>query len=106
VDLIYANLAGMLTGPVCERILQLLEDLGFKLWHPALLQSVSSEEKRLLVLQGLEEFREHLGGALCITLVIDIGQAVEVREMDEKLVRRAIEKLQARALAADVALSL
>ena len=47
-----------------------------------------------------------MGGALCITLVIDIGQAVEVREMDEKLVRRAIEKLQARALAAEVVLSL
>ena len=106
VDLIYANLAGMLAESVCERILQLLENLGFRLWHPALLQSVPTDEKRLLVIQGLEEFREHLGGALCITLVMDIGQAVEVREMDEKLVRRAIEKLQARALAADVALSL
>lgn len=106
VDLIYANLAGMLSEGVCLRILQLLEDLGFNLWHPALLQTVSPDDPRLAVLQGLEEFREHLGGDLCITLVIDIGEAVEVREMDEKLVRRAIDKLQALALSPAAAVSL
>ena len=106
VDLMYANLAGMLPEAVCMRILQLLDELGFSLWHPVLLQTVSPTDARLAVLQGLEEFREHLGGDLCITLVIDIGVAVEVHEMDAKLVRRAIEELQALALAAPLSQSL
>lgn len=92
-DLIYANLAGMLEERDCIRILKLIEDLGFTLWHDALLQPVSATDDRLAVLKGLEEFREHLGGDLCITLVIGIGRAVEVREMDEALVLKAIEQL-------------
>jgi 3-dehydroquinate synthase len=48
----------------------------------------------LLVVAGLEEFREHLGGELTITLLSDIGQGVEVHEMDSRAVIRAIEILR------------
>ncbi len=93
VDLIYANLAGMLEETTCVRILKLIDELGFPLWHDFLLQSAADDEHQLAVIQGLEEFREHLGGDLCITLVIGIGQAVEVREMEPKLIRAAIRQL-------------
>jgi 3-dehydroquinate synthase len=95
VDLIYANLAGMLDEDVCVRILKLIDELGFTLWHDALLSPLEANPSQLAIIQGLEEFREHLGGDLCITLVIGIGKAVEVREMDPKLVRQAIMQLQA-----------
>ncbi len=95
VDLIYANLAGMLDETVCVRILKLIDELGFNLWHDALLSTLESDPTQLALIQGLEEFREHLGGDLCITLVIGIGQAVEVREMDPTLVRQAIQQLHA-----------
>ena len=98
VDLIYANLSGMLEEADCVRILKLIDELGFSLWHNALLQTVPDDPSQLAVLRGLEEFREHLGGDLCITLVIGIGKAIEVREMDEKLVRKAIEQLHALAI--------
>ena len=46
------------------------------------------------LLKGLDEFREHLGGELTITLLRGIGYGIEVHEMDNELILQAIEKLQ------------
>ena len=51
------------------------------------------------VIQGLQEFREHLGGELHVTLLRGIGNGFEVTEMDEALVAGAIESLAARSRA-------
>jgi len=51
------------------------------------------------VLQGLREFREHLGGELTITLLSDIGIGVEVHEIDEAMMLEAIGWLKDRAAA-------
>jgi len=48
------------------------------------------------VLQGLRDFREHLGGELTITLLAEIGTGLEVHEMDEALVAEAIAWLKQR----------
>ena len=45
---------------------------------------------------GLQEFREHLGGELTITLLSDIGVGVEVHEMDTELVLQSIQWLKER----------
>jgi 3-dehydroquinate synthase len=39
---------------------------------------------------GLEEFREHLGGRLTITLLRAIGEVTEVHAIDPSLLRRAL----------------
>jgi 3-dehydroquinate synthase len=54
------------------------------------------EVDRLLV--GLDEFREHLGGELTITLLRGIGHGFEVHEVSPALVARGIEELRERAL--------
>ena len=46
------------------------------------------------LLKGLEEFREHLGGELTIMLLKDIGEGVEVHEMDGELILQSVEKLK------------
>ncbi len=97
-DLQYAYLSGLLTAGDRDRILALMEQVGFTLWDGALLTPCDSGE--LAVLRGLEEFREHLGGELCITLVTAPGEAREVHTMDDALVREALEWLRLRALAA------
>jgi 3-dehydroquinate synthase len=51
------------------------------------------------VLDGLDEFREHLGGALTVTLLRGIGEAVEVNEIDAALVAKSIAWMRARAAA-------
>jgi 3-dehydroquinate synthase len=45
----------------------------------------------------LEEFREHLGGDLTITLLTQLGSGTEVNKMDERLVDAALDWLRAEA---------
>jgi 3-dehydroquinate synthase len=49
-----------------------------------------------MVLKGLEEFREHLGGDLTITLLRDIGRGFEVHEMNQPQIVESIYELQER----------
>ncbi len=94
LDARYSVLAGHLTAGAEERICFLLEHLGFRLWHPALGSKTAGG--RRAVLAGLQEFREHLGGELTITLLSEIGVGVEVHEMDEALVLEAMHWLEDR----------
>jgi 3-dehydroquinate synthase len=93
-DVIYARRKGMLDAASADRILALLEGLGFELFAHELLHRSARGE--LLVLGGLQEFREHLGGELTITLLTGIGQAVEVHEMDAATVADSIRELAQR----------
>lgn len=95
VDLLYAQYAGLLAAADCERILALIQRAGFTLWHETLEARESSGQRA--VLRGLEDFREHLGGELTITLITAPGRAIEVHEMDHTLVERAIAELRSRA---------
>ena len=95
LDLMYAVRKGYLPAASAERILALLEAIGFKLWDDALLER--GDDERLALIDGLREFREHLGGELHITLLRGIGQSFEVTEMDEAGVCSAIEDLEVRA---------
>lgn len=97
VDLIYARRCGRLAAADCERILALIEAIGFQLWDATL--DATDADGQPAVLRGLEEFREHLGGALTITLVTGLGQRVEVHEIDPALVLEAREELRERAAA-------
>lgn len=94
LDVIYSRRAGLLGDAAAERVLRLLEKLGFDLYANELHYADSNQ--RLVVLQGLEEFREHLGGELTITLLSDIGRGMEVHAMDRDLIIAAMEELRAR----------
>jgi 3-dehydroquinate synthase len=94
LDVLYSVQQGLLAGPAAERILSLLERLGFTLFDIEL-ESVSASGE-LGVLEGLEEFREHLGGELTITLLSDIGRGLEVHSMDIGHVRQALQDLEVR----------
>jgi 3-dehydroquinate synthase len=67
LDVIYSRRMGFIDAVSAERILTLLEKLGFEIFANELLHEDSLGE--LVVLKGLEEFREHLGGQLTITLL-------------------------------------
>ncbi len=72
----------------------LLELLGFRLWHPVL--EARAVDGSSPILQGIAEFREHLGGELTITLLEGIGRGIDVHELDERLVHDAIAWLKVR----------
>ncbi len=94
LDTRYSVLAGLLAPGLEDRVAALLELLGFDLWHPVLEARASDGSHPLL--EGLREFREHLGGELTITLLEDIGRGVEVHEMDEARVLQSIAWLKSR----------
>jgi 3-dehydroquinate synthase len=56
----------------------------------------ADSDHSLLVLNGLEEFREHLGGQLAVTMLKAIGQGFEVHELQLPQVIEAIYELQTR----------
>ena len=88
LDVIYARRAGFLAAEGAGRVLRLLEALGFELFTPDL----QGEE----LLAGLEEFREHLGGQLAITLLRELGVGFEVNAMNTALIRESIAELAQR----------
>jgi 3-dehydroquinate synthase len=95
LDARYSVLAGLLAEGEDRRICALLEHLGFRLWHPAL--EARGADGNLAVLDGLREFREHLGGDLTVTLLQDIGSGIEVHAIDEARMLAAINWLKERA---------
>lgn len=95
LDARYSVLAGLLPPGEEERVCRLLETLGFALWHPALRQPAPGGG--LALLAGLQEFREHLGGVLTITLLAGLGEGIEVHDMDEARILAALDWLEGRA---------
>ncbi len=96
LDCVYANLAGMLGDNDLQIILDVLDALGFPLYTPALSDRTTSGE--LAIVQGLHEFREHLGGRLTIMLLEKIGKGVEVHQVNPQLVAEAIGVLEKHSL--------
>ena len=94
LDVIYSRRINLLDAASAQRILDLLEALGYEPFANELLNI--DADKNLLVIRGLEEFREHLGGELTITLLRGIGQGVEVHEMNQPKVIESIYELQER----------
>jgi 3-dehydroquinate synthase len=94
LDTIYSRNIGYLDTVSCERIVSLLEKLGFELFANELLHEDSNGE--LVVLKGLEEFREHLGGQLTITLLQGVGRGFEVHEIDTIVMLAAMRELHER----------
>lgn len=94
LDTRYSVLAGLLREGEDERVVSLLEHLGFKIFHSALVRT--DADGNSIVLKGLEEFREHLGGELTITLLSSLGSGLEVNAMDPELVGQAMDWLRRR----------
>jgi 3-dehydroquinate synthase len=88
LDSVYSHLMGYLTKEEVDRIISLLQKLGFAIFHPAL-----AENDKVNLTNGLNEFREHLGGQLTITLLENLGRGVEVHEMDFDLIKKSVDYL-------------
>ena len=87
IDTVYSSLALGLPNSDADRILRCLSDLGFSLTDPAL-HDVE------LLFDGLEEFRQHLGGRLTLTMLPKIGEPVEVHQINRELMVESITKVR------------
>ena len=97
LDVTYSALQGWISDDDAERVLRVLETVGFDLYAPELDEHADDLDHSDSVFRGLREFREHLGGELTIQMLRAIGEGFNVHQVDEDLMMCAIERLRARA---------
>jgi 3-dehydroquinate synthase len=90
IDTVYSSLALGFPARDVDRVLRCLAELGLPLGHPVLYDKET-------LFAGLEEFRQHLGGRLTLTMLHGVGRPVEVHEVDDHLMRAAIDMVAALA---------
>ena len=91
LDVGYAHLIGLIDGETMDRIVEVFENIGFDLNI-----SIETDEKLNQLLEGIQEFREHLGGRLTITLISGIGIKHDVHEIDLNSMKKAVKMLNQR----------
>jgi 3-dehydroquinate synthase len=87
IDTVYSSLKYGLPKADAARVLRCLRDLGLPLSHPAL-----SRTDELFA--GLEEFRQHLGGRLTVTMLEGVARPIDAHEIDLRLMKTAIERVR------------
>jgi 3-dehydroquinate synthase len=92
LDSRYSVEIGLLDERAQLRIQAMLSRLGFWLWHRQM--EARGTDGSYSLLKGLAEFREHLGGELTITLLKELGQGIEVHEIDSEAMLRSLAWLR------------
>jgi 3-dehydroquinate synthase len=76
---------GLLDDAVANRAISLLQALGLPTAHVELQNS--------MLIDGIEEFRQHLGGRLTLLMLKGIADPIDVHELSPVIVRQAISEL-------------
>mgnify|MGYP001039277363 CR=1 FL=1 len=92
LDACVAMHRGLISGGELDRILNGFTACGLTTWNELLERKKT--DGGLEVLDGIEEFREHLGGELTLTLPDGIGRKIEVHDMDPAAVEEGIAYLK------------
>lgn len=87
IDAVYSSLKFGLPPSDAARVLTCLRDLGLPLSHPAL-----SRTDELFA--GLEDFRQHLGGRLTVTMLGAVGRPLDAHEIDRPVMAAAIDQVR------------
>ena len=88
LDALYSFHLGLINEIEWHKIVTVLEDIGFKLYHWAL--------SWMDIQKAMREFQEHIGGELTVILLNGIGSKIEVHEVDTKLYKDCINTLASR----------
>jgi 3-dehydroquinate synthase len=91
LDTTYSHLSGSLAEEDWKRVIALLSALRLPLYAPELHHRAGD---RPVILKGLDEFREHLGGRLTIMLLRAIGVPFDAHEIDKGVMLGSIEVLR------------
>ena len=87
IDCIYSTRVFGFPESDAQRVLQCLKDFQLPLWDSTLNDFDA-------LLSGLEEFRQHLGGRLTITMLKAVGKPIDVHEIDSDAMRASVEQLR------------
>ena len=92
LDSFYAVKIGLLDKEILDAMVDAFREMKLPMYDEVL--SIQDENGKYSILKGIEEFREHLGGELHITLPDGIGRKIEVSSMDENIIIEGIEWLK------------
>ena len=90
IDTVYSSLRHGLPAADAQRVLDCLSTMGFQLDHPLL-------SDKMTLFEGMEEFRQHLGGRLTLTMLRGIGNPIDVHEVDLDAMGTAVDRVRAAA---------
>lgn len=88
LDVVYSHLVHGLDRSDMVATLKALEDMGLPIFDRAVESGA--------IFDGLEEFRQHLGGRLTLTMLRGVGNSINVHEVDRMAMLEAIRYLQDR----------
>lgn len=91
LDCLYSSRVHGLEHSQALQTLQALMDMGIRMWHPLL-------DDTLTLFDGLEEFRQHLGGRLTVTMLEAPGQPINVHEIDRAAMKDSLQELASLAV--------
>jgi 3-dehydroquinate synthase len=86
IDTMYSSLKCGLPSQDALRVLGCLADIGFDLDSPTM-----SDTDTLF--EGLEDFRQHLGGELTLTMLRAIGDPIDIHQVDRGAMIEAIQRV-------------
>lgn len=87
IDCFYSSLMFGFPKADAKRVFECMHTMGLPLWHEELYPI-----ERLMA--GLEEFRQHLGGRLTITMLRSVGDPIDVHDIDLQKMESAILMLK------------
>jgi 3-dehydroquinate synthase len=85
IDIKCSVALGLLESSIAERIIGVLDSLGLPTKHPALADPE--------LLNGIEEFRQHIGGRLTLLMLTDIAKPIDIHALDMELVKQVFDEL-------------
>ncbi|MGO1242813.1 MAG: 3-dehydroquinate synthase [Sphingobacterium sp.] len=90
IDVLYSLYIGNIAEHEARTVIDLFMQLGLPIYHPVL----DNEDTRDILLAGLLDFQEHLGGKLTVVLLSALGTGKDYHQMDHALIRQAIDFLK------------
>lgn len=92
LDSYYAMRKNMITEQEFHRIIDGMTACGLAVFVDCL--DWRGKDGRLSILDGLDQFQEHLGGILTVTLPQGLGNKCEVHQMNIDLIEEAVHWLK------------
>jgi 3-dehydroquinate synthase len=91
LDCTYSYIMKILKRSNWKNIINTLLNLKLPIYSKELSLTENNENK---IFKGLEEFREHLGGKLTITLIKNIGKKIETHHINKSIYEKSIKLLK------------
>lgn len=92
LDMIIAKNRGLVSEKDFRLVYRGLKNAGFTLWHPALEEE--GEDGYRCIYNGLEEFRQHLGGGLTLIMPDKLGRMCQINTLSHDEIRHALQEMK------------